>query len=326
MDPLAEPTVFLTVDEENAGGRLDVFLADRIRECSRTFLQRMIREGNVSLNSAPAKPSAALKPGDKITVVVVEEEPEDLMPSAEPIPLDVIWEDADLMVVNKPPGMASHPSFGHTSGTLVNAVLHHARQLSDCGGPIRPGIVHRLDLDTSGVIIVARTNRAHRRLQAQFRAREVHKEYRAIAHGRPEPRSGTISAGIARHSRDHKRMRTSREGKEASTDYKTLERFKRFSYMALRPHSGRTHQIRVHLRSRGHPILCDGLYGREVQADRSYLLSGRREPGEEPLISRQALHAARISFRHPSTNQIVGYEAPIPPDMQRALDVLAAGG
>jgi 23S rRNA pseudouridine1911/1915/1917 synthase len=326
MDPLAEPTVFLSVGEEDAGGRLDVFLADRIRECSRTYLQRMIREGNVSVNGAPAKPSAALKPGDEITAIVVEEEPEDLTPSAEPIPLDVIWEDADIIVVNKPPGMASHPSFGHTSGTLVNAVLHHAQQLSDCGGLIRPGIVHRLDLDTSGVIIVARTNRAHRRLQGQFRAREVHKEYRAIAHGRPEPRSGTISAGIARHSRDRKRMRTSRDGKEASTDYKTLERFKRFSYIALRPHSGRTHQIRVHLRSRGHPILCDGLYGREVEADRSYLVTGRREAGSEPVISRQALHAARISFRHPSTNQVVGYEAPIPADMQRALDALVAGG
>ena len=326
MDSLTEPTIFLSVSEEDAGGRLDVFLADRVRECSRTFLQRMIRDGNVTINGGPSKPSVILKPGDEITAIVVEEEPEDLTPFAEPIPLDIIWEDADIIVVNKPPGMISHASFGHTSGTLVNAVLNHAKQLSDCGGLIRPGIVHRLDLDTSGVIIVARNNRAHRRLQNQFRAREVHKEYRAIAHGRPEPRAGTISAGIARHARDHKRMRTSRDGKEASTDYRTLERFKRFSYIALRPHSGRTHQIRVHLRSRGHPILCDGLYGRGVQADRCYLLNGRREPGAEPIISRQALHAARISFRHPSTNQVVGYEAPIPADMQRALDILVAGG
>ncbi len=319
----SEPSVFLSVDESSAGVRLDRFLADRIRECSRTFLQRMIREGNVSLNGAGARPSATVKPGDRISVIIVEGEPEDLLPEAEDIPLDVIWEDADIIVVNKSPGMASHPSYGHTTGTLVNALMYHARQLSDCGGAVRPGIVHRLDLDTSGILVTAKTNRAHRRLQAQFKAREVRKEYRDIVHGSPNPLSGTISAGLARHPRDRKRMHTSRDGKDATSDYKTLERFKRFSLVALRPHTGRTHQLRVHLASRGLPVLCDGLYGREVDADAGYLLTGKRVPGAEPIISRQALHAARLSFRHPSTGLATGFEAPLRADMQRALDVLS---
>lgn len=323
-DPFAaEPSIFLAADEESSGVRLDRFLADRVRECSRTFLQRMIREGNVSLNGGPAKPSSTVKPGDKITVMIVEEEPENLIPEAEDIPLDVVWEDADIIVVNKPPGMASHPSYGHTTGTLVNALLHHARELSDYGLPIRPGIVHRLDLDTSGLLVVAKNNRAHRVLAGQFKARETHKEYRTIVHGAPQPPSGTISAPIARHSRDRKRMRTSRDGKAAESDYRTLERFKWFSFLAIRIHSGRTHQIRVHMKSRGHPVLCDGLYGREVDADEGLLLAGKRTPGAEPVISRQALHAARLSFRHPSTGTVCGFEAPLPDDMQRALDALA---
>ncbi|MHC4202671.1 MAG: RluA family pseudouridine synthase [Planctomycetota bacterium] len=322
MDTAAEPSIFLAVDEGSSGVRLDRFLADRVRECSRTFLQRMIRYGNVSLNGGPAKPSATLKPGDKINLMIVEEEPEDLTPEPEDIPLDVVWEDADIIVVNKPPGMASHPSMGHTSGTLVNALLHYSRELSDYGSPIRPGIVHRLDLDTSGLLVVAKNNRAHRALADQFKARETHKEYRTIAHGVPNPSSGTISTPIARGSRNHKRMRTSRDGKAAVSDYRTLESFKRFSYLAVRIHSGRTHQIRVHLASRGHPVLCDGLYGREVDADEGFLLTGERAPGAEAVISRQALHATRLSFRHPSTGMVCGYEAPIPEDMRRVLDVL----
>lgn len=321
-----EPAIFLTVDEDSAGLRLDRFLAERIRECSRTFLQKMIERGNVSLNGNIPKQSTEVKPGDRITVTLVEEEPEGLIPVPEPIPLEIVWEDADLLVVNKPPGMATHPSFGHTTGTLVNALLHHVKQLSDVGGPIRPGIVHRLDLDTSGLLVVAKNNRAHRELAEQFRRREVVKEYRAIVHGVPSPLSGRISAPLARSSRDRKRMRTDREGKEAETEYKTLERWKRFSFLALRPHTGRTHQLRVHLASRGHPILCDALYGREVEADESFLRSGKKDPSSRVVLSRQALHAARLSFRHPSTGAPCGFEAPLPADMQRALEVLGPGG
>jgi len=321
----AEPVVFLTVDEESAGVRLDRFLADRIRECSRTFLQRMIREGNVSLDGGPAKAGTAVRAGSKISVSIVEDGTAVLAPEPEDIPLDVIWEDADLLVVNKPPGMATHPSFGHTTGTLVNALLFRGRQLSDVGGAIRPGIVHRLDMDTSGLLVVARNDRAHRLLQDQFRRRETRKEYRAIVHGTPNPRSGSISAPLARSRRDRKRMSTAREGKAADTEYVTIDRFRHFSLVALKPLTGRTHQLRVHLASRGNPVLCDGLYGREVDADRGYLLTRKREPGAEPVISRQALHAMRLSFTHPSTGLTVGFEAPIPEDMRRALDVLAAG-
>lgn len=326
MDLITEPTFFFTVDEEAAGARLDRFLADRIRECSRTFLQRMIRDGNVSLRGGPAKPSAVVKPGDEISVTVVEEEREYLLvPEPEPIPLEVLWEDADVIVVSKPPGMATHPSYGHTSGTLVNALLHHSPQLSDAGGPIRPGIVHRLDIDTSGVLVVAKTDRAHRELQEQFRRRETRKEYRAICHGCPSPTEGSISLPIDRNPRERKRMRTSREGKASLTDYKVLGRNKHFSYLAVRIHTGRTHQIRVHLKSRGHPVLCDGLYGREVDADESYIRTKRRTSGAEPVISRQMLHAMRLSFRHPSSGVVAGYEAAIPRDFQRALDIIVLG-
>lgn len=326
MDLITEPTIFLTVDEAAAGARLDRFLADRIRECSRTYLQRMIRDGNVSLAGGPAKPSTVVKPGDRISVTIVEDEREELFaPEPEAIPLDVLWEDADVIVVSKPPGMATHPSYGHTSGTLVNALLHHARQLSDEGAPIRPGIVHRLDIDTSGVLVVAKTNRAHRNLQDQFRRRETRKEYRAICHGRPSPPQGTISAPIARNPRERKRMVTSRDGKESVTDYKVIDGNKHFSYLAVRIHTGRTHQIRVHLKSRGHPVLCDGLYGREVDADAAYIRTKKRIPGEAPVISRQMLHAMRLSFKHPSSGTVVGYEAPIREDMQRALDIITGG-
>jgi len=321
-----EPAILLTVGEDSAGVRLDRFLADRIRECSRTFLQKMIERGNVSLNGSVPKQSAEVRPGDRITVILVEDEPESLVPEPEPIPLDVVWEDADIIVINKPPGMATHPSFGHRTGTLVNALLHRAKQLSDIGGPVRPGIVHRLDLDTSGLLVVARTNRAHRELAEQFRRREVVKEYRAIVHGTPSPLSGTISAPISRSTRDRKRMRTSREGKEAESEYRTLEAGPRFSFLALRPRTGRTHQLRVHLASRGNPILCDGLYGREVEADESYLRTGRKDPASGVVLSRQALHAARLSFRHPSTGAVCGFEAPLPADMERTLAVLAMSG
>jgi 23S rRNA pseudouridine1911/1915/1917 synthase len=322
METLAEPVIFLTVDEDADGVRLDRFLVDRIRECSRTYLQRMIRSGNVSLEGAPAKPSSLVRSGDAVTVTLVEEEPEALEPVPEPIPLDVVWEDADVLVVNKPPGMATHPSFGHTTGTLVNALLHRAGQLSDIGGPVRPGIVHRLDLDTSGLLVVAKTDTVHENLAAQFKRREVHKEYRAIAHGAPNPPSGSITAGIARHERGRQKMRASRDGKASETEYRTLERFKRFSLLALRPRTGRTHQIRVHLASRGNPILCDGVYGREVEASAEYLLRGRKVHGAPPVIERQALHAARLSFRHPSTGEVSGFEAPLPEDFERTLGVL----
>jgi 23S rRNA pseudouridine1911/1915/1917 synthase len=323
MDFVVEPSIFLTVDEASAGVRVDRYLAERIRECSRTFLRRMIDLGNVSLNGSQPKASTIVKAGDKVTITIVENEEERIEPVPEEIPLDIIWEDADLVVVNKPPGMATHPSYGHTTGTLVNALLYHIKQLSDAGAPIRPGIVHRLDLDTSGLLVVAKNNRAHWKLADQFKARETHKEYRAIVHGVPNPPSGNINAPIGRNDRDRKRMRTRRDGKDAETEYRTLERMGKFSYVALKPRTGRTHQLRVHLASRGNPILCDAMYGREVDAGLTFLRTGKRNPDDEPLISRQALHAARLSFRHPATGIVCGHEAPLPADMQRVLNALA---
>jgi 23S rRNA pseudouridine1911/1915/1917 synthase len=323
MDPVTEPAIFFTVDEDSDGIRIDRFLAERIRECSRTFLQRMIDLGNVSLNGGTPKSSSTLKAGDKITVTIVENQEERLDPVPEDIPLDIIWEDADLVVVNKPAGMASHPSFGHTTGTLVNALLFHVKQLSDTGAPVRPGIVHRLDLDTTGLLVVAKNNHAHWKLADQFRQRETYKEYRAIVHGVPNPPTGNINMPIGRNYHDRKKMRTRRDGKDAETEYRTLERYGKFSFLALKPRTGRTHQLRVHLASRGNPIICDAMYGREIEAGAEFLRTGKRVKGEEPIISRQALHAARLSFRHPATGAISAFEAPLPADFQRALNALA---
>jgi 23S rRNA pseudouridine1911/1915/1917 synthase len=226
----------------------------------------------------------------------------------EPIPLEIIYENHDLLVIDKPAGMVVHPSPGHWRGTLVHAVLYHCPDLEGVGGAHRPGIVHRLDKDTSGLILVAKNDRAHRDLQAQFKGREVQKTYLALVYGLISPVSGEIAAAVGRDIRDRKRMAIVEGGREAVTRYEVLGYYRKHTLLACHPLTGRTHQIRVHLAHIGHPILGDGVYG------------GRRRP---PVpCPRQFLHAHRIRFRLPATGEQVEFTSPLPPDLQAVLDAL----
>ncbi len=255
--------------------------------------------------------------GDAIDVIVPPPQDYDVEP--EDIPLDVLYEDGDLLVINKPAGMVVHPAAGNWHGTLVNAVLFHSPDLEGVGGMRRPGIVHRLDKDTSGVIVVAKNDAAHRNLQAQFKSREVEKEYLALVYGGMSPERGEINAAIGRDPRDRKRMGVvaAGQGRPATTRYETLAAYRmpstgeRLSLLACRPLTGRTHQIRVHLAHVNHPIVCDEVYGRR-----------RKLPF---TCTRQFLHAHRLRFRLPGSGAIVQISAPLPPDLQAILDRIAEG-
>ncbi|MHC4916482.1 MAG: RluA family pseudouridine synthase [Planctomycetota bacterium] len=305
----------LVVPELGApAGRLDRWLAARLRDCSRSYVQKLIRSGLVLLDGAPAKASRNVSGGERLVVSFPEADPE---PAAVPedIPLNVVHEDADLLVVDKPAGMATHPSCGHARGTLANAAAGHCAQLSALNGAVRPGIVHRLDLDTSGLLVLAKNDRVHRALSEQFANREVAKLYLAVVHRSMPEAEGVIEKPLGRHPKKRKRQAVLRAGgRAAQTRYRTLESLGDFSLLELRPRTGRTHQLRVHLASCGCPILCDALYGREMEF-----------PGGSPVIRRQALHAAELEFSHPGTGERVGFKAPPPEDFRAALDLLRHG-
>jgi len=313
--------------EEHAGLRLDRLLSLVFQDYSRTFLQRAIRDGLVSVGGrAVTKPGTPVRSGERIRVRLPILEPDRLEP--EPIALDILYEDEHVLAVNKPPDMVVHPSRGHASGTLANALLHHCRaRLSDVNGPLRPGIVHRLDRDTSGVILCAKSNLAHRRLAEQFKERRIGKEYLAVVRGRPEHDEGEIALPIGRDRRMREKMRVlSVGGRRALTDYLVRERYPRFSLLRARPRTGRTHQLRVHLSFIGHPVACDALYG-GGEAVYPSDISGRERLGtERPLMSRQALHALRIGFAHPVTGRPMAITAAPAADLERFLSALRAGG
>lgn len=299
-----------------AASRLDKWLAGQLPERSRSEIQRWIEAGLVTRDGRPLKASARVAPGDEITVAIPPPEDYEVVP--EPIPLDVLYEDGDLLVINKPAGMVVHPAAGNWHGTLVNAVLYRCPDLEGVGGTQRPGIVHRLDKDTSGLILVAKNDRAHRALQAQFKARQVSKTYWALVYGQVMPAQGRIEAAIGRDPRDRKRMAVlpAGVGRPAVTDYETLANYKtvggeRLTLLACRPLTGRTHQIRVHLAHIKHPIVGDAVYA-----------SRRKPPVPCP---RQFLHAGQITFRLPATGQAVTFVAPLPADLQRVLDSLTTG-
>ena len=335
------------------GDRVDVYVADRLPKASRTKVQRSIKAGEITVNGAPTKKSYPVEPGDVIAVTLTPPPPIGAEP--EDLPLDIVYEDADLLVVSKAAGMVVHPAYGHRSGTLVNALLYHVggsaieiegdpedEDLDDdevglstasalparAGDPaVRPGIVHRLDKDTSGLLVVAKHDVAHRRLAAQFAAHTTRRQYLALVWGVPQPASGTVKAPIGRDPRDRKRMAVVPEGKgkEAATHYETSERHAHTALLGFRLETGRTHQIRVHAQHLGHPVLGDPTYG--GQTIRNGPNTKNRRAFFENLFQampRQALHAYTLGFTHPATGEAMNFTAPLPPDMQHVLARLRA--
>lgn len=290
------------IDPACSRKRLDVYLTDVQSDISRSYIQKLIDSGRVTVNGAPAKSNYKLKAGDRVALTVPEPEPLDVQ--AEAIPLNIVYEDAGLIVIDKPPGMVVHPAPGHSAGTLVNALLHHCKDLPGIGGVERPGIVHRLDKDTSGLILVAKTSAVLQDLLRQFQERRVRKVYLALVKGRVDPPSGWIDAPIGRHRVHRKKMALTEGGREAQTYYEVLRQFDHHALVCAEPKTGRTHQIRVHLASIGHPILGDRLYGhlRGVPV---------------PKLNRQALHAYRLEVTHPQTGAAMQWVSPLPEDMAR---------
>jgi 23S rRNA pseudouridine1911/1915/1917 synthase len=337
----------ISVGPECSGQRLDQFLAAQLPDTSRSRVQQLIAEEKALVGGAPAKPSLKLRGGEQITVLGDPVLPP-LRAMAEDIPLDVIFEDADLAVVNKPAGMMVHAGAGATDdernrGTLVNALLHRFGALSDVGGELRPGIVHRLDKETSGLIVVAKNDASHRKLGAQFSGRKVKKQYVALVHGWPVKDKGTINAAISRDAVRRTRMTTKgREGRTAVSHYEVKRRIEspygKFTLVEVRIETGRTHQIRVHMSSIGHPVVGDALYGaprelRMTAAGRA--VANRSSAGDKASVAktrspvvlsldRNFLHAAAIEFTHPRTGEPLAFKAQLPAELELFLSKLGA--
>jgi len=309
---MAEPTQTITVETSQPGERLDVYLRGHFPEISRGTLQKLIDSGDIRVNGREVKPTHAPRAGDVITLRVPEPKKLDLAPEA--IALDVLFEDGDLAVLNKPPGMVVHPGAGHDEHTLVNALLHHCEgQLSGIAGYARPGIVHRLDKDTSGCLVIAKNDTAHLGLSDQFRDRTVEKIYHAILCGELPRPAGEISAEIARH-RSHRQSMTvveAGQGREARTSYRIIERLRCATLVQVVLHTGRTHQIRVHFRHLGFPLAGDRVYGGAQNA--------RLRTQTKHAIERQMLHSYSLSFKHPRSGETIAATAPWPADFQAAV-------
>lgn len=289
---------------EVPGERLDVFLAGRLPELSRSHVQKLIGGGAVRVGDGFPKSNYRLRAGDVIHVLLPE--PEEISLEPEPIPLDILYEDGDIIVVNKARGMVVHPAAGVFHGTLVNALLYHCGDLSGINGKIRPGIVHRLDKDTSGVMVAAKNDKAHLDLAEQIGKKSAHRIYRAIVHGNIPEERGIIRGDIGRHPTDRKKMAIVREkGKPAVTEFSVLERFGAYTLVECSLQTGRTHQIRVHMAHIGHPLVGDPKYGPKRPAP--FAIRG------------QALHSMRLSLRHPGTGKEMAFEAPLPEDMEKII-------
>ena len=303
-----------TPSAEDAGRRLDLYVASRLPDLSRTRIQELIDQGHVRIGERLARPAQRVAQGDTIDVEILPRPP--LRAAPEPIPIDVLYEDEDVIVVNKSAGMVVHAGAGATQGTLVNALLHHFGTLSTVGGNLRPGIVHRLDRGTSGAMVVARNDVAHRVLGEQFRSRTVAKAYIALLHGRFSRDSGTITLPITRDPQRRTRM-TARlaHGRAAQTDWRVLLRLGNFTLVEAQPRTGRTHQIRAHFTATGHPLVGDTLYGAARQARAGKVLF-------KPL-GRVFLHAARLTFAHPRTGASIEVRAPLDPGLREYLNELA---
>ena len=286
---------------DRAGERLDRFLADRCADLSRTRIKRLIADGEVTVEGFPSNAGFRLKSGQSVTIRMPDPVPSHILPQN--IPIDVICEDEHLLVVDKPAGMPVHPGVGHPDSTLLNAVLGISPEIAEVGGTLRPGLVHRLDKDTSGLMVIAKTDNAHRSLARQLKRRTVNKGYLAVVLGKLEPTEAIIEAPIGRDPNDRKKMAIVEDGREASTRYRTIARLPGCTYVDVRPKTGRTHQIRVHFASIGHPVFGDATYGIP-----------------DPRLSRQFLHAASLEFEHPETGEKVGFGSPLPDDLKTVLD------
>lgn len=296
----------LTFRVEEAGERLDTFLAQRCPDLSRSRIQALTAEGLVAVDGAQAKPAVRLRQGQTVSLVVPPPTPSTLAP--QPMDLVVTYEDPDLLVIDKPAGLVTHPAPGHPDHTLANAVLAHCPDLEGVGGEVRPGLVHRLDRDTSGLIVVAKNDSAQAGLSAQFKDRTVSKAYLAVVTGHPDPERATIDAPIGRHPTSRTRMAIVSTGRDAVTDYDVLRRLRGYSLLEARPRTGRTHQIRVHLASIGHPVAGDITYGKPA-----------------PGLDRHFLHAHRLAFDHPRTGKRLELESPLPDELRTWLDAVDTG-
>ena len=326
-DETAEP-VFreFVVPESAAGLRIDLFLTQSCDGYSRVQIRQAVQNEAASLDDRIVRPSTRIRPGQRIRFQVPPLQVDDTVP--ENIPLDVLFEDDGLVVVNKPPGMVVHPARGHWTGTLTSALAYRFQSLSDVGGPTRPGIVHRLDRDTSGVIVIAKTNAVHIHLGQQFHDRLVRKEYYAITAGRIDRDRDVIEAPIGRHPYQRDKMAIREDhptSRHASTFYEVLSHHGRFSQVRLKPKTGRTHQIRVHLSHIGSPILCDRLYAGHSEITASELGGQSAERGEPSVLNRHALHARSLSFVNPQTGKEITFEAPLPDDLTSVVEILTSG-
>ena len=296
------------VSDGQSGIRIDRYLSEMNEELSRSYIQKLLKEQKITVNGSAVKANYKVQEGDEISVAVPDIKEPDILP--EDIPLDILYEDDDVLIVNKPKGMVVHPSAGHTSGTLVNAIMFHCKDnLSGINGVLRPGIVHRIDKDTTGSVIVCKNDAAHQALAVQFADHTITRRYRAIVHGVLTDDEGIIDAPIGRDNADRKKMAVNQvNGKRAVTHYTVLKRFERFTYIECRLETGRTHQIRVHMASIGHPLLGDSVYG------------PKKCPF--PKLEGQTLHAMILGFVHPRTGEYIETSAPLPEYFQRMLDLL----
>jgi len=308
----------IIVSEENKGERLDAFLAATVEELTRSAAQRLIEQGWVLVDGKEVKSSHKLSAAEEITISIPPPEPSRAVP--EEMPLDILYEDADVVVINKPAGLTVHPGAGNSSGTLVNGLLAHCKDLSGIGGQIRPGIVHRIDKDTTGILVVAKNDAAHEGLARQFREHTVKRVYYAFVFGSPKNDKGRIEGEIGRDPVNRKKMSgKAKHGRNAVTHWKVLARYNGVSLLKLKLETGRTHQIRVHLSEGKHPLVGDSVYGGDAR------LINIKDTKLRALIKelgRQALHAKTLGFIHPSSGEYIEFDSQLPEDMQRILDYL----
>lgn len=297
--------LILQAEESDEGQRVDQFVSARIPDLSRVMVTQLIKDGEITIGGKKTKPSYHLRPGDEVLVILPE--PHEVMIEAQDIPLEVVYEDENLLVINKAQGMVVHPAVGNWDGTLVNALMFHIKDLSGINGELRPGIVHRLDKDTSGLLVVAKNDVSHRSLAEQIKDHLVTREYTAVVHGVIGENRGRIEAPIGRDPRDRKKMAVIGNGRDSITSYEVLKRYPNYTLIKVKLETGRTHQIRVHMNYIGHPILGDPLYGT------------RSNPWG---LDKQTLHAGHLEFTHPATDEKVSFNSPLPPYFENVLRMI----